>query len=110
MFQTMGKRQATSKARRNKSVEHLPKMEDSIQESTEPKGNLTARGTKEEEPPLEVEEVKQETAVDSDEVTKCGPHLKDVSDIKGMLEFAPGEDKSAVARLLTPEIFNEYKG
>jgi len=27
-----------------------------------------------------------------------------------MLEFPAGQDKSAVARLLTPEIFNEYKG
>ena len=40
---------------------------------------------------------------------KAGPHLKSIADMTGMVEFPPGT-KSSVARFMTEEVFNEYKG
>ena len=40
---------------------------------------------------------------------KAGPHLKSINDLTGMVEFPPGT-KSSVARFLTEDIWNEYKG
>lgn len=40
---------------------------------------------------------------------KAGPHLKSIADLTGMVEF-PAGTKSSVARFMTEEVFNEYKG
>ena len=40
---------------------------------------------------------------------KAGPHLKSIADLTGFPEFAP-DIKSSVARFLTEDIWNEYKG
>ena len=40
---------------------------------------------------------------------KTGPHLKSIADLTGFPEFAP-DIKSSVARFLTEDIWNEYKG
>jgi len=40
---------------------------------------------------------------------KAGPHLKSIADLSGMVDFPEGT-KSSVARFMTEEVFNEYKG
>lgn len=40
---------------------------------------------------------------------KAGPHLKKPEDITGLVEF-PAGTKSLLAKYLSAEIYNEYKG
>jgi hypothetical protein len=42
-------------------------------------------------------------------MVKAGPHLKDIKDLTGPVEF-PAGTKSLVCKYMTPEIFNKYKG
>jgi len=41
--------------------------------------------------------------------TLCGPHLKSEDDLEGMPSFAPGEDKSLLAKHLTEKVWDDYK-
>ena len=40
---------------------------------------------------------------------KAGPHLKSIADLTGFPEF-PAGTKSSVARFLTEDVWNKYKG
>jgi len=40
---------------------------------------------------------------------QAGPHLKQPSDITGMVQFPPGT-KSLLSKYLTPEVYEKYRG
>ena len=59
-----------------------------------------------------MEAEKKLAAVDApavEQIVKAGPHLKDYSEITGMIEFPEGT-KSLLSKYLTPEIYHKYKG